>query len=523
MNAKSIIILGVCVMPFLGCTNSEKEDIFEEDADVQQPVSFSSFIQSDKTVHAAKGVTRADGDETTGTGTTDVSADLKTLRSKGFGVFAVNTSTGTYQDWRTANSNSKKADAKFIPDFNFMKNQEVKWTEGTEGANGSWSYSPIKYWPNPTRGQDKDDCRQNVSFFAYAPYQQSMHVYNPSSSTTNSSKGILGYGYADNGDALIAYDISSGVDLLWGTSGGSDNGCYFENSSNTTNLGKAYNNDGEDGTQGAVKVNADIAKMKTGGKLQFNFKHALSKFNITADTKVGSNTASVDDNSKVMIDYVVMAMENSDASENDKKILNVGYLNLATGTFQAIKNASGSGEASGTSTDKLVNAVTAGGKAETLPDGITDDSPATLNTALATTSAEAIKTAAEGTGSSAKMQTRGNDEPATRAWSDLPSVTNEPKDVVQDGHGFMIIPDFTPKVTVYVKYHIYTKDPNYASLNGYVDVSQISKAEVTMNQLEGGRAYTLALHLGLTNVEMTAKATDWETTDTNADLPENVK
>ena len=43
---------------------------------------------------------------------------------------------------------------------NFMNNQKVTWTGN--GNSGSWTYSPIKYWPNNSNA--------NVCFWAYAPY-----------------------------------------------------------------------------------------------------------------------------------------------------------------------------------------------------------------------------------------------------------------------------------------------------------------------------------------------------------------
>lgn len=79
--------------------------------------------------------------------TTRASGELSTTVLKalpeGFGVFASYTGQYSYESRSVS------------PDF--MYNQQVKW------VNDSWSYSPVKYWPN-----NENDY---VSFFAYAPYE----------------------------------------------------------------------------------------------------------------------------------------------------------------------------------------------------------------------------------------------------------------------------------------------------------------------------------------------------------------
>ena len=85
--------------------------------------------------------------------------DLNKVKNDGFGVFA------TYNQGGTTGTKP-----------NFMNNQQVTWTNPstettTEGEGegeaateetGSWTYSPIKYWPNNASAQ--------VSFWAYSPY-----------------------------------------------------------------------------------------------------------------------------------------------------------------------------------------------------------------------------------------------------------------------------------------------------------------------------------------------------------------
>ncbi len=83
---------------------------------------------------AEEGVTRAMGD---GELTTDL------LKTKGFGVYC----------WYTENNDFTTPRAST---YMLMRNQEVTW------ASKSWSYSPLKYWPETPDEQ--------LTFRAYAPY-----------------------------------------------------------------------------------------------------------------------------------------------------------------------------------------------------------------------------------------------------------------------------------------------------------------------------------------------------------------
>lgn len=114
--------------------------------------------------------------------------DNTTLQGKSIGVFGSYTGELKYENTTVS------------PDF--MYNQEVKY------ENGSWTYRPVKYWPN--------DSRDYVSFFAYAPF-----VENPQSNT----EGIIDMSKLyDLGDPWVNYRIAADpwsttspqVDLLYG-------------------------------------------------------------------------------------------------------------------------------------------------------------------------------------------------------------------------------------------------------------------------------------------------------------------
>ena len=126
-----------------------------------------------------------DGLTTRASGQINSDADLQ---GTSFGVFGSYTGALRYENTTVS------------PDF--MYNQEVKY------SGGSWSYRPVKYWPN--------DSREYVSFFAYAPF-----VENPQTNT----EGIIDMSkLSDLGDPWVNYRIAADpwsttnpqVDLLYG-------------------------------------------------------------------------------------------------------------------------------------------------------------------------------------------------------------------------------------------------------------------------------------------------------------------
>lgn len=130
---KSIILAAVAALVLAGCS---KNETFVKVTD-QEAVSFGAY--SGRTVTKAGPA---------------VDMNLDSLKQHGFGVFATYTGTDAFED--AANDAGATND--------FMNNQQVTF----DGA--AWTYAPVKYWPNPTNGQDAD--KQHISFFAYAPYAE---------------------------------------------------------------------------------------------------------------------------------------------------------------------------------------------------------------------------------------------------------------------------------------------------------------------------------------------------------------
>ena len=139
----------------------------------------------------------------------------------GFGVFACYTGKLTYENTTVS------------PDF--MYNQHVTGTKDSEG-NITWSYKPVKYWPN--------DNREYVSFFAYAPYENAP--------ADNKCIIDLSKSY-DLGDPWLNYRLAANP---WDATNGQVDLLY--------------------GTKEGTGLWTDLQRPDTGNKLKFTFHHALA-------------------------------------------------------------------------------------------------------------------------------------------------------------------------------------------------------------------------------------------------------
>lgn len=181
MKKKSLwAIIALAGLTISSCTNDEV--IPNTSAD--NAIEFGTYVGRDAQ-------TRAHSIETAATLATD----------GGFGVYA----------YYTDNTNFDPASS--IP--NFMKNQNVTSTDGS-----TWTYSPVKYWPN--------EVNDKLSFFAYAPYDVN-------STVTETGDPVLKFS--------VPTDVTSHRDLMV---------------ADATNL-------------------KNLTKQSTTGNVQFNFKHVLSR------------------------------------------------------------------------------------------------------------------------------------------------------------------------------------------------------------------------------------------------------
>lgn len=124
------------------------------------------------------------------------SGALATGNLLSMGIFAYYTGN---HDWSTSNTP------------NFMYNQPVTRSNNTS----SWTYSPVKYWPN-----NPDD---KITFFAYAPYVNETSGSNPSfRPVTDAGYPTLDYTVPakDNDQTDLLVSIPPLTNLTYGTNSG---------------------------------------------------------------------------------------------------------------------------------------------------------------------------------------------------------------------------------------------------------------------------------------------------------------
>ena len=405
---------------------------------------------------------------TTRSGEKDVMT-TSTLQTTGFGVFA--------QQAETSYSSSAIMD--------FMYNQEVTYSAP------SWTYTPLKYWPNETEadmhnatGHATSTDKDVVSFFAYAPYVDATPGSGAVTSAVITDKdnaatpadidnvGITALTKnTDTGDPKVSYQIaytpSKSVDLLWGVapSGGL----------NYT----AVNNEAISKAEGTPLLS--LVKPSKDQKIKFLFKHALARIGMTVVAAVDQIApgGTLDNNTKIYVNSVTI----TDAAATPT-IPTKGDLNLNNTTANVAKWEN----------------TTIGGAIKLVVSG-TRSPEANLNPELI------------GTGSSQGQ----------------PGVTTSEKNVIKNNKYFMLIPtpgtDATLDVTI--NYTVITNDANVQ--NTYSTTNNVITKRITLSSKTGSttgflnnKAYNLKLILGLTSIKLDAEVADWEVEgDINVDLPKN--
>lgn len=430
MMKKSYLIIATSLL-LMACT-SETELISSSVKPQQEqvPISFSSYMG--RTTRAGQA----------GAMTTDL------LKSQGFGVFAYYTEGSDY-------------DGTTKP--NFMYNQKVY------NPSGTWTYSPLKYWPNDNTTADNNGATgttsSKMSFFAYAPY------------VGNETTGVLAAGETSGitaitptasgtGDPVITYllsdDVTQNVDLLWGTV--ADDATSWANVTSTT---------AQVLTAGGTFQN--LLKPKAGQKISFSFKHVLAMLDdikIVADVDNDGNIqgGTLDANTKIGVESITI---------DGSSLHNTGLFNLRTGEWTA---------------------------GSTTPAGITynisgtqlDDAIKDVNAA----SWDALPTAFTGVPSASAVTVFHSGFTAKHFF--LPSATASWK--------------------VKITYYVMTKDDHV--MGGWTRVKQTIQNTLTFTGgLEKNKKYTLTIHLGLTSAKFTATVANWDVAETEkeVDLPINVQ
>lgn len=460
----SVVAAAAVIASMASCSSeTDFEGKTSQEDQVSTPVNFGSYLAQSKSTRAGEGETN------TPANSSFMTTDL--LKDKGFGVVAYYTGTSQY------------AAGQSTTEPNFMYNTKVS------GEN--WGYSPVVYWPNggQNQGSTPVEGAQYVSFFAYAPYK-AVYVQgeNSGKATDNATTGVTALSSnATNGDPTVSYTlgaIGADADLLWGTAG--TNGSTT--SGTEAQAGTTF-------TGGKAAVNANLSKMKVGGKVQFNFKHALAKFGgtgagtdgktsglmVVADIDNGTATTGGTLNAaetkitvkSIKIESVKTGDDNKTTTDNS--IATSGTLNLATGVWTAT-NANGK-------IDYEINSP-----AYTATSGATSQD---MNSAIA--EPESVADGESG-------------------WNALPDgVTTTATSVYTETTPLLIIPDgsdHTFRITI--DYIVRTK--NESLHKGYTEVEQSFYKDLTLKKVSLNAKYNLLIHLGLTSVKFDATVSDWTNT-----------
>lgn len=437
----------------------------------------------------------------------------------------------------------------------------------------------------------------NVTFFAYAPYVAvkaqsdddaidgaTTYKTYEATPTTQATEGIVaisgnawvgadaevGKVGARKGDPYITYVLpaaatSKQVDLLWGTAGVNGvkaNGAnqtagtlgtneYGYETYNKTDDSKkdwAFNNTDKTYSADILKgysVNDNLNKMNTTGKVEFVFKHALSKIGGSyigsgdgddengttptnglmvildldkdgqetggslqaySDTPAGGKDANNKYNTKVTINELVIECSKQLKSTGDPKsktfsyssdtedLTNKGKLNLATGRWGDY--------------DKAATATSM--KQEVVPSTYTGTGTYGQTNDDKTKDAILSQELAEPYGFTNTPRSNQN----KAGFEDLPiGVTTVAKNVYEsEANPFIFIPGTKPIMEFTITYTVRTYDAKLK--NAYTEVKQkIKKRLYITTATELNKQYNILMHLGLTSVKFTATVSDWETTN----------
>ena len=462
MFFRMVLIAGAATM--LAACTSESENgpsaniSYESIAATQQvPVTFGTYM-------GETAITRA--------GTAGNIADTQDLAANkgGFGVFAYYTN---------AAYNSSTA-----PDF--MYNQLVS---GTNDPSPTWSYSPIKYWPNDfaTGAVDVQSPAatgsklSNLSFFAYAPYVPvTLGTGVPSSGSTTVGITQLTLNTATS-DPKVTYVIATtpdaSVDLLWGVSG--------------TSTASVLGGGAQSSSTGLPFLNQK--KQETDGNISFLFKHALARLGLTVRAAKDQAAVGTADTYELWEDGV--------AAHKTKIFVN-------SVTITAPFNISGDLNLNNTSANV---ALWENRNADSDP-GTPGTQPTTL-----TVNGDNINSVIKYVTSPSTVL--GSQPAGVLAKSSTPLIKNG-----VNFHYFMLIPtDFTStNITITIDYTVRTLDANLTA--GESIVNNVITKVISGINFENNNDYTLNLALGMTSVKVTATVDGWgDGGSTPVNLPLNVE
>lgn len=438
---KSLILAAAAAIALASCAKNEI-------------VNYTNIDEVSFGVYTGRTITKAGS-------TDDMNLDALKKADAGFGVFATYTETA---DFTAANDN-------------FMFNEKITWD-----GSSAWTYSPVKYWPNPTNGKPAD--AQKVSFFAYAPYA------NP---TATETVGITGFSIdGTSNHNLVHYGFSNdkntpNVDLLWG---------YKTKTA---------------GTPDVYTVNENLTRSTD--KVTFIFQHVLSKLGGSQEGAITDpeDPAYVANGLIIKANAETLAPTNGFGANNGTKIT-VSKLIVESapaedpvGTPVTDANGNPLVYATGIQTGKL-DLYTG----EFVLDGTA--SPVQFSQTLTNDPAEITATPATADSELAERIA----EPATFAdFAALPKgVTATAVNAYKDeSNPIILVPGTAPVVDVTITYIVRTYDEKLGTKK-YSEVPQTVFGRVKFPTIEKNKKYNLLIILGLNDVKFEASVEDWTTGET---------
>lgn len=395
--------------------------------------------------------------------------DLDGIKNSGFGVFGYYTNASTYA--------SAVSGGTAIP--NFMYNQLVEFTDtDADSTPDSWTYYPLKYWPNEYGATATATETDLLSFFAYAPYVTAPGTGTPTAPNDN-TVGI--YSLSSNstsGDPLVTYKFSSSpdksVDLMYGVA------AHLETTPSVVDTEKGL---GQSGTIAEDASFIDLSKQKIKDpQIKFKFKHALARLGIDIVAAFDATTVagSIDANTTITVKSVKLTgtWKNQDV------------LNLHTGAWEGNATLATSNNLTIDASNQLNPAIKDPASVSAWSDIATAKSASAPNTLVGVN--ETLKPVIALTGASYNVE-----------------------------QYLTFIPSGTPSITgVEIIYYVNTNDTQLQNNISRVE-NHITKT--CSLSLTAGNAYKLKLILGMTSVTLDAEVAAWGTGGTTEVwLPLNV-
>ena len=459
---KSIILAAVAALVLAGCS---KNETFVKVTD-QEAVSFGAY----------------NGRTITKGGPTD-DMNLDALKQHGFGVFATYTGTDAFENL----ANDKGAND------NFMSNQQVTF-------NGSeWTYSPIKYWPNPTDGQDAKD--QKVSFFAYAPYTDSTSV--------DKTYGITGFSTA------VAVDDPSAATPVSHV----HNFVHYTFSKDKPNVDLMWGYKAKNGATAKYTINNNLTR--TTDLVHFTFQHLLSKLGGSQEGNPGTPNP-YDDSTYVANGLVVKASPVSDPT--------AVYGNIALGDFGGDKGTKitiskiviSSAPVKDAVKDTTVTNID--GAPLTYADGaqtgkldlytgefkIVDPKNVQFSQTI-TNMVDDTTTAYNEAKPDSELADFLKEPASVTSFAALPKgVVKKAINVYQDeSNPIILVPGTKPVIDITVTYVVRTYDEKLPA--GYSEVPQTVFGRIKFGEIKKNTKYNIVMILGLDNVKFEAEVQEWAT------------